>query len=111
MGIPAYFSYILRSHRNVLQTTVPVHVDRLYMDCNSILYDVFHRMSKVLTETTIAKVQQDIESRYNTLIDEVILAIESYVKLIKPRQLVYIAFDGVAPRAKMNQQRQRIDSC
>ena len=148
MGIPAYFSYILRSHRNVLQTTVPVHVDRLYMDCNSILYDVFHRMSKVPpsgteagakvpptetgvkvlveagakvaptethvkvlaeagTEATIAKVPQDIESRYNTLIDEVILAIESYVKLIKPRQLVYIAFDGVAPRAKMNQQRQR----
>jgi 5'-3' exonuclease len=54
-----------------------------------------------------AKVPQDIESRYNTLIDEVILAIESYVKLIKPQQLVYIAFDGVAPRAKMNQQRQR----
>ena len=130
MGIPAYFSYILRSHRNVLQTTVPVHVDRLYMDCNSILYDVFHRMSKVPpsgteagakvppteagvkvppsgTEATIAKVPQDIESRYNTLIDEVILAIESYVKLIKPQQLVYVAFDGVAPRAKMNQQRQR----
>ena len=105
MGIPAYFSYILRSHRNVLQTTVPVHVDRLYMDCNSILYDVFHRMSKVAPGKT--DVERDIEFRYNTLIDEVILAIESYVKLIKPQQLVYIAFDGVAPRAKMNQQRQR----
>jgi len=133
MGIPAYFSYILRSHHGVLQTTVPSHIDRLYMDCNSMLYDAFHnhhelpsvvhteyvegspqtslvessfyRMSKI--EEAIETYPDDFESRYNSLIDEVIRSIESYVNLIRPRQLVYIAFDGVAPKAKMNQQRQR----
>jgi len=44
---------------------------------------------------------------YNKIIDTVIVSIESYINLIAPTELVFIAFDGVAPLAKMEQQRNR----
>jgi 5'-3' exoribonuclease 2 len=83
-----------------MQSEVPSHVDRLYMDCNSILYDVFHAWTKQGSESSI-------EESEDQIIGRVIEKIQFYVRLVQPQHLVYVAFDGVAPRAKMNQQRQR----
>jgi len=43
----------------------------------------------------------------NELIKNVCLKIDEYIKIIKPRNRVIIAFDGVAPVAKLEQQRTR----
>ncbi len=56
-----------------------------------------------------------IQNEYNNenlkfekrLIDEVCLKIEDYINIIKPKNNVLIAFDGVAPVAKLEQQRNR----
>ena len=41
------------------------------------------------------------------LINAVCKQIETYIQQISPTQMVYIAFDGVAPVAKLNQQKNR----
>jgi 5'-3' exonuclease len=69
------------------------------MDCNSIVYDAVHSI-----DTTN---NLDVQTFENEIIEKVILNIKEYIELIKPNSTIFIAFDGVAPFAKMEQQRTR----
>jgi 5'-3' exonuclease len=73
------------------------------MDCNSIIYDSVHFLEKGIADGTI-EMPSDFESEVITLI---IKKIDLYIDFIKPSSTLYIAFDGVAPFAKMEQQRTR----
>jgi len=97
MGIPSYFSYIVKNHPVTLQKYNKINVQRFYMDCNSILYDVFRTIS----------LQQNYECIEKELLEKTCAKIEWYILQICPTELVYIAFDGVAPFAKMEQQKTR----
>ena len=72
------------------------------MDCNSIIYDAVHLLNK---KDGIETMEQTVFE--NTLIDMVIVKIQNYIDIIKPTNTVLIASDGVAPFAKMEQQRTR----
>jgi len=100
MGIPAYFSYIVRNHSDVIRKLVKgsLKINNLYMDCNSIIYDVVRNLN--------------LESLNNYQINNIIIKgviekIIEYIQTIEPNNCVYIAFDGVAPVAKLDQQRIR----
>jgi len=103
MGIPSYFSYIIKNHSNIIrslqyhQSVAHTAFHSLYMDCNSIIYDSFREIEKNPPSENIEK----------SIIDAVIINIKKYVNFIKPHKILYIAFDGVAPFAKMEQQRTR----
>jgi len=99
MGIPAYFSYIVRNHTAIIQKydKTERQINNLYMDCNSIIYDVVKNIKGVKS--------QQLSNDY--IIQQVILKIEEYILLIQPDFSVFIAFDGVAPIAKLEQQRNR----
>lgn len=96
MGIPSYFSYIVKNHPNIIKKLVnnSISVNNLYLDCNSIIYDAVHSIDKN-TMTT------------ENIINYVIQKIEFFIHLLKPDHTIYIAFDGVAPVAKLQQQRER----
>jgi len=70
-------------------------VHNLYMDCNSIIYDAVHSAN---ADTALTS---------SIIIMNVIKKIQDYIHLLKPVKRVIIAFDGVAPLAKMKQQRVR----
>jgi 5'-3' exonuclease len=102
MGIPSYFSHILKSHAKIIHNYASiiknrVKFTRLYMDCNSILYDVYRT-----TDTNLP-----IDDFYSTIIKKTAEKIDLYIRQIRPSDVIYIAFDGVAPMAKMDQQRTR----
>ena len=96
MGIPAYFSHIVKQHKDIIKKFNKDFgvVDNLLMDCNSIVYDCIRSIDS----------KNNFE---NILIKSVCMKIEDYIKDIKPTNTVYIAFDGVAPVAKLEQQRTR----
>ena len=107
MGIPSYFSYIIKNYSNIIRNYKDVKesiflVQYLFMDCNSIIYDEFHKMEEDIIAKNMSK--EDIEKE---LITNIINKISYYIRSINPSLLVYIAFDGVAPLAKMEQQRNR----
>lgn len=106
MGIPSYFSYIIKNHSNIIRGLKSrfrekknARFSSLYMDCNSIIYDAVRKL-----ESEGATPKHAFEDR---VISEVISKIEYYIRVIQPSNVVYIAFDGVAPFAKMEQQRVR----
>lgn len=99
MGIPSYFSYIVKNHLNIIKklTRHLMIINNLYMDCNSIIYDAVRHIDFAALK----------ESSNKTIINNVTLKIEEYISLINPDTTIMIAFDGVAPVAKLEQQRNR----
>jgi len=99
MGIPSYFSYIVKNHPVILRQlqSNKLNVDNFYLDCNSIIYDVIHSIDF----KTIKEEEADL------IIKNVFVKIDEYTNIIKPTSNLFIAFDGVAPVAKLDQQRER----
>ena len=99
MGVVSYFTYIVRNHPSIIRkyNKSLLNVDNLYLDCNSIIYDAYSKM----------KFDSLTDSVTNSIINAVIKKIEYYIDVISPSKTAIIAFDGVAPVAKLEQQRAR----
>lgn len=99
MGVPSLFAYIVKNYSRILKKLAnnTIQVNNLYLDCNSIIYDAVHGIDF----TTI------VDSDVDTILRVVCSKIDDYIKTLKPDNNVFIAFDGVAPVAKLEQQRTR----
>ena len=101
MGIPSYFSYIVKNHRNIIRKlNKNTKIDYMFLDSNSIIYDCLHKLSNNYEPSK----KEEFEIQ---LINKTIEKIEEYVSIISPTKGVYVSFDGVAPVAKLEQQRTR----
>jgi len=100
MGIPSYFSYIVKNHAHLIKKIdhYNMSINNLYMDCNSIIYDAYNKLA---TDNMLN------DNVANQIIICVIEKIKQYISLLKPDGIIFIAFDGVAPVAKLEQQRSR----
>jgi 5'-3' exonuclease len=96
MGIPAYYTYLIKKHRKILVELSKA--DHFYIDGNSTIYDVVNSFSFDLT--------QSMEENELNIILLVVQKIKGYIELVSP-QTTTITFDGIAPFAKLCQQRER----
>jgi 5'-3' exonuclease len=98
MGIPYYFSYLIKNHSLIISKLqfLNNNIANLFLDCNSLIYDSLDY-----------KKFQTKEQFESYIIENVIVKIETIIKTINPSETIYIAFDGVAPFAKINQQKNR----
>ncbi|CAK1604510.1 unnamed protein product [Parnassius mnemosyne] len=100
MGVPKFFRYTSERYpclnELVKQYQIP-DFDNMYLDMNGIIHNCSHPDdSNPHFRITEEKIFQDVFHYISLLF-----------QIIKPKKLFFMAIDGVAPRAKMNQQRGR----
>ena len=100
MGIPYFFREIVRSNKNVIKS-IPPSCHRLYLDFNSIIHVASQHVASSQKEW------KSIEELEQSIFEGIIQHTMYVVKNCPPGQLLYIGIDGVAPLAKMVQQRKR----
>lgn len=92
MGIPSYFRILLEDNNNIINIVREPTVDYLFLDFNSIIYNVYNENPFINNEI---------------LIDNIIDKIKTICDITRPKKMLYIAVDGTAPRSKIVQQRSR----
>ena len=117
MGVPAFFRWLtLRYPKIVIEAREELElgfnlneiimdnigidermpsIDNLYFDMNGIIHPCAHPEDR--------DAPSSLAEMFNSIFDYC----DKLIRIIKPKKLIYMAIDGVAPRAKMNQQRSR----
>lgn len=101
MGIPHYFYVITRKYAGILLQQLPSHkpCTHLLFDYNSLIHPASQQFLKDLK-----KQPKDLEKG---ILQEVWKCTQEIIEIVRPEKSVQIFIDGVAPIAKMNQQRRR----
>jgi 5'-3' exonuclease len=102
MGVPGFFSWLLRNYKKntIITDKITKDIDTLYIDANCLFHPQCFQTLDTLEEWSSV-------SRLETkMINRILKYINYLIEYTKTKH-VYIAVDGVAPMAKMSQQRKR----
>ncbi|CAF0749442.1 unnamed protein product [Adineta steineri] len=100
MGVPKFFRWISERYPNISRVINDNQIpdfDNFYLDMNGIIHACSH-----LNEDSC-----EVNVTEEEIFRNIFHYIDFLFRLIKPKKVFFMAIDGVAPRAKMNQQRAR----
>ena len=102
MGVPKFYRWLSERYPKINMVisdlTLLPEFDCMYLDLNGVLHGCTHPNDDGASRTLPEK---DVVLSMFKYIDRLITTI------VRPKKIIYMALDGVAPRAKMNQQRSR----
>ena len=101
MGIPYYFYSLTKKYQNILDNNKPVKTDIYCIDFNGIIHTVAQKILKDKTTDTLTESEID-----ELILEGIWKKVEEYIDIYKATKYVICA-DGVAPTAKIIQQRKR----
>jgi 5'-3' exoribonuclease 1 len=103
MGVPGFFAWLLRKDNNILLNELPSNqeIHTLYLDANCLIHP---KCYEILNNINNSKL--NIYDRESKMIGNIVNYILKITNIVRPICL-YIAVDGVAPMAKISQQRKR----
>jgi 5'-3' exonuclease len=110
MGVPGFVKWLSKKKKLNSSFKASLNhdciVDTLYIDANCLFHpQCFKTLAQLLSSdkassTSVSKLE-------NAMIKRILLYLDYIIDEANPKSRVFISVDGVAPKAKMNQQRQR----
>jgi len=103
MGVPGFFLWLTKKYKNnnlITKKTLTKKTDYLLIDANSLIHPICFKV----VETSFVNNTEELEHK---MIKSIIEYITSLIEFVAPLKGTYIAIDGVAPIAKVKQQRLR----
>lgn len=107
MGVPVFFKWLTMRNPKIIRDAVEASpedyssgnpaIDNFYIDMNGLIHPACNPRGENI------KVPANFDEQCANIYDY----IDKLMNIIRPKKTVYLAIDGVAPRAKMNQQRSR----
>lgn len=103
MGVPGFFAWLLRKYQNsnIVSEKINDEIDTLYLDANCLYHPQCHKVLDHYNNTL------SVDQLEDKMISRILQYVDFIINLVNPRKHTFIAVDGVAPLAKMNQQRKR----
>jgi 5'-3' exonuclease len=114
MGVPGFFLWLWKKYKSknfvFPKTNIPEidnnyinNVDYFLLDMNCMIHPVcFETLKEIKPDENI-----DLDRLENKMINNVIIYLEKLINIAEPKKGILLAIDGVAPVAKMKQQRLR----
>ena len=119
MGIPKYFRHITGKYPTVVKNVdTKVQIQNLYFDMNCLIHPCVRTVTKEYPHLVDKHKKLEPQDKYQNdksfhtefelkIYKEIKDYLDKLIKIVEPESLIYLSIDGVAPRAKMEQQRTR----